>query len=180
MSTQGSLSLLADTRGAAIAEGVIVLPVFILIFASLIYMHGLYSSKISSSTKARGCAWTYSTMGCPEDMPPTCKDSDSGVKENGGALDQFKQVKEFGEVEGLGDGVATGGAIVGGIGAALLGIGDGVTIDSSTEATRPSLFGGGKTAIPAHYMILCNEEPRDLLDVLKAAYCGVRDGLPGC
>jgi hypothetical protein len=169
-----------NSHGGVSAEAVIVLPVFIVTLASAMYMHSLYSAKIRAKAAARGCAWTYATMGCPDEAPAVCSEAKANIKSNGGALDQLTDLSNFEGADGAADWLAGGVATAGGIAGALLGIGDGETINTSAIAKRPSLFGGGQYPISSNYTVLCNEEHRDVLDVIKGAYCGVSSALPGC
>lgn len=58
------MSLLRDTRGAAMTETVIMLPVFILIWACVIYVYQAYEKKVDVMQKTREDAWHHATNAC--------------------------------------------------------------------------------------------------------------------
>lgn len=51
-------------RGAAMVEAVVVIPFFLIIFASMIYAGHLYGSKIRTMRLAKQYAWTYAMNNC--------------------------------------------------------------------------------------------------------------------
>lgn len=53
-------------RGAAMVEAIVVIPVFIMFFAAMVYLDGLYSNKQLSMREAREKAWTLATNACTE------------------------------------------------------------------------------------------------------------------
>ncbi|MEI8255649.1 MAG: hypothetical protein WCJ30_08260, partial [Deltaproteobacteria bacterium] len=52
--------LLRSTRGAVFAEMVVMLPFFIIVWASIIFVHKFYSDWIRAGSHAKACAWQYS------------------------------------------------------------------------------------------------------------------------
>lgn len=179
------MQLIRDTRGAVMAEAIIMLPFFVIVFAALYYLHGAYSEKLDRSVAARGCAWTHASAGCQDDLPPICTAAGADVDDKGGVFDQFGGVAEWGDgndrVTGfLPEGAASGIAEMSGLTNALLGIGDGISVQTRGEVDRPSLFGGGRARVGSRYSVLCNEAPMSLRGILQGAYCGVNAGLIGC
>lgn len=191
MSSTTSRSLWDDTQGAIVAEGAIVLPLFVIVLASLIYLHHLYAAKLTVSRKARACAWAYSVGGCtPAALPKGCKASDIAdhytsigdtmkggnpfeVQTNGSASQKEAQARS-----GLDKGLAGASSI----GLALIGLQKGKTASYSTDVQRPSILGGGKTSVSGNYSVMCNEKDMKPLDVAKAALCalGEKMGFKGC
>jgi hypothetical protein len=54
-------------RGAASAEAVVVLPIFIVLFISLFYVRDQVLAKQAAQERARTCAWLYSWNNCEFD-----------------------------------------------------------------------------------------------------------------
>jgi hypothetical protein len=52
-------------RGTASLEAIIMLPLFLLMFASVYLMHGHFAGRQQAMIRARTCLWDYATRGCP-------------------------------------------------------------------------------------------------------------------
>jgi len=188
---QSIRELWRDKRGAAMVEGVIVLPVFVIVLAAIIYFHRAYATKINMNSKARSCAWSYAVNGCQaSSRQEGCPISEIGG-ERSGIFDGFgdsiedteqknraaelaaKVKKETGALDNVLDGANT-------IGLAILGLGEGIEARPSASFARPSILGGGTRTIFGSYSVMCNEQKRSPADLANAAYCSVSKSLPGC
>ena len=174
---QEQIPLLRDTRGAVMAEGVIVLPIFVLTLAAIFHFHSLYAAKLDLSVKSRACAWNYSIHGCrAEFIPKGCKvDKVEGFKAMTSELDS-------GPFDASGS--TTDKALAGAnrVGLAIMGLREGIAATHTREINRPSILGGGKRSVSANYTVMCNERDLTPLELAKAAYCslGTRFKPPGC
>lgn len=68
-------------RGAAMAEALVAIPFFILMFAGMIFIGDLYRTKLATHRKSTNDAWTLSLKGCDEKELgplPVTKDVDLG------------------------------------------------------------------------------------------------------
>src|SRR3954453_9582048 len=61
-------------RGTASVEVVVMLPVFVILFASGFYLHGLITAAQDAGIAARGCAWAHAVAGCPTQRPSLCRE----------------------------------------------------------------------------------------------------------
>jgi hypothetical protein len=59
--------------GAALAEAVIMLPVFTIIFFGVVYVKNASVVALENLSKARECAWTYSNNAC-QTLPAGCEE----------------------------------------------------------------------------------------------------------
>ncbi len=174
--------LLGDTRGAVMAEGVIVLPFFVILLASIIYFHRAYATKISVNSKARSCAWSYAIDGCrksslPEGCPigeiggsrTLAKVFDVGI-EDGSNDDILRETSAFGDAL---QGVNT-------VGLTLIGLDEGIVAKPGESVAIPSILGGGSRSISGNYSVMCNERKKKPSDIAVDAYCSISNRLPGC
>jgi hypothetical protein len=53
-----------DTRGAAMVEALVVIPAFVVVFISLLYMRGVYDARLESMRSARRDVWQTSLAAC--------------------------------------------------------------------------------------------------------------------
>jgi hypothetical protein len=133
----------AGQRGAAMVEGLVAIPFFILIFASAVYIHDLYSTKLTTMATTRRSSWesamgpcvtgntmTIEVFGFNIDVPaPSANDLAAGQMAPGGQLCG----KKFDET----------------------------SMVSTDSATMQSYMGGGTTEVKSGYRLLCNEKPAD-------------------
>lgn len=166
------MRLIQDTRGLATVEAAVVLPVFIFIFAGLVYMHRLYSAKLETMVMARECAWAYSNGGC-EALPPGCEVVDHG----GDLLGMLTDEPEHHEKVSAMRGIEVGGDLLGG----MMGLDSGFSTTASREYRAPSVYGGGTKSTSSNYSLLCNEKEKGFGDVMGDFYCYLGgDDAPGC
>ena len=153
-----------SSRGAASVEAVVVLPVFIIIFASVLYVRSQVLSRQAAETKARSCAWTFSTNNC-DAIPPGCDDI---VRKVDGAA---KVVDEIEKDLSSAKGGPVGSVISKVIEPALkCAFGSAVEASSKQSFQRPSLYGGGTATASGSYHLACNLAHETLIDVAKDAW----------
>lgn len=180
------MRILSDTRGAAMIEATIMLPVFIIVLAAVLYFHRAYSAKLQSNVKARSCAWRYSVDGCQRsEMPKECNIEyvTDGYTAIGDVVssDDFEDNVEASESRSTGDTARQGIAGANRIALAFLGLREGIVAQPTSDVQRPSLLGGGLRRIGSDYSVMCNEREMKFLEILKYSYCGVGDDkFPGC
>jgi hypothetical protein len=62
----GRLRSRRRSRGAAMTEAAVSIPVFLMLFASLIFLSKLYAMKGSARMEARSAMWAWALNGCQE------------------------------------------------------------------------------------------------------------------
>ncbi|RMH36663.1 MAG: hypothetical protein D6689_22030 [Deltaproteobacteria bacterium] len=178
--------LAADTSGAAIVEATIMLPFFIIVFASVIYMHRSLSAKIDDSVLARECGFAHANSGCDaKKVPPRCKPG-RGNRQRGNRSVSYGTANHAG-ISGLSPdeagafrrAVGDGAQKLADMADMILRIGDGTSARVDRRVRRPSVLGGGRTRMRAGFASLCNEKKREPVDVVMSMYCALGD-LPGC
>ncbi len=167
--TRQSTGILGNTRGAVMVEGVIVLPVFIIILAAVLHFHSAFSAKLDASTQARSCAWAYSLAGCGDaDIPAGCNVSNLGDPQN--------------DINS--EGLRAGLEVINKVGVTLLGLEAGITSRPGREVEVSSVLGGGTRKLSGDYSVMCNETKMGFRGLAKKAYCSLNRNynmsLPGC
>jgi hypothetical protein len=159
--------------GAASLEAVILLPVFILIFAGIQYVETLWENKQQALLQARKCAWLYANAGCDQgQLPPDCvrstPDADGLPERNA-----LAESTDGGVLDGLTDVPLIGPAIEGLFANAFNSL-------SSREIQPPPLLGERAFEVVGIYYLMCNERERDMLDLFKGAFCSFVSDASGC
>jgi hypothetical protein len=145
------LQLLADQRGTASVEAAMVLPLMALCWAGLFFRLSTLDATLQSGVEARRAAWISSNNACVgDDSEPVC--TSSSAVDTGSFLDGLADVPSVGFLFGSLLGSSTVARVV-------------------REVNRPVVFGGGTTQVGYGYYIMCNEEPMDLNDLLRATIC---------
>ena len=142
--------LLADEEGAAMAEALVSLPVFIAALAGIVALNGMYSAKLEAKARARRLAWLQADSGeCPVQ---SCRSSQCGRAEGEirtGGLDDLLAVH---------DGRFSLGSFLGNVGRYLLGKAtNGVGL---ATAVIPSMVGSGLSSQHGVTTLLCNTTAR--------------------
>jgi hypothetical protein len=125
----------AGQRGAAMVEGLVAIPVFMVIFASAVYIQDLYSTKLETMANSRESAWENASDKCeqsekaksPPVPEPKQTDLAAGQEAPGGLLcdSEFKEsVKEI-----------------------------------NVDVKMSDYMGGDVSQVGAGTRILCNEQP---------------------
>jgi len=169
-------------------EGIIVLPVFVLLLAAMMYFGHAYRAKLDASVQARSCAWAYSLAGCvgKADLPEGCE-----VERIGDGDDAFESIEDNHQMgsESLAafgrkgaNGSPVDGALAGAssIGRALTGLREGVRSTPTRSVVIPSILGGGTRSVSANYSVMCNEREYSPSSLAIEAYCALSTSMPGC
>jgi hypothetical protein len=150
----------ARARGAATVEGVVVLPVFVILFVGVIFVRDMLSARFEAQQEARRCAWAYSDNGC-EAVPADCAQVLAEPRLDM-SMPKASQVKDQ-LIARVGD--VHGGITQAGIRNIIEGVVTGYIVKALTwkfdatrvvERKRPHLFGGGTSLVPGHYRLACN------------------------
>jgi hypothetical protein len=161
--------------GAAMVEAVVVLPVFVILFVSLVYVRDLGLAKQQAEMQARSCAWLYSASNCSFRgglVPAECE----GVLREGhvSASPDLEQALENGKSQIL-EQASPEGALSSVV-APLLGdaisaaFGRSLSAEVRREVARPSLYGGKTAAVTGRYHLACNLTPQEPEDVALDAW----------
>lgn len=171
-------AILRDTRGAAYTEAVIVIPVFILLWAAVIHVGGSFQAKSVASQTARRCAWAYANGGC-DDVPEGCEgvvggadrqfddgDIDDVAGDDGQKIrDGVQQISDpiddsIGEIPVAGD-------IIHAI------VGTATTATAGVPVKRPKVLGGQRQRLTTSYTVMCNEREKTLGSIVTGAFCSL-------
>lgn len=153
---------LRDTRGAVFAEAAVMLPFFIIVWGCINFVHDYYSARITLSARAKTCAWQYANDGCVGALPPGCLRS-------GGSGD----VTTSDLPDGAGSIVDDFAALPIVHGAVTRVLGQSANISADSTVARPPVLGGGTTALYSRHSVMCNELPRDPIEVARPAFCAL-------
>lgn len=80
------VSILRDESGAAFAEAIISLPVFIALLGGVVAVNGMYEAKMEAKSRARRLAWLQADSGlCPERScrSPECSATEQAILSDG-------------------------------------------------------------------------------------------------
>jgi hypothetical protein len=162
----------ARERGTASVEGVIVLPVFVVLFVGVFFVRDLLSAKLATDEEARRCAWQYSANAC-EAVPTGCEDVLKGVH-RGNITPNLDTT--IGQLE---KGFSTNSDAT----TAVKKIIENVVVDAiakaftrsldankTIEQGRPGLFGGGNSIVSGKYRLACNIPKQEGDNIAKAAW----------
>ena len=148
-------------RGAAMVEAVIVIPVLVLIWASLYYLGELFATQQALEAKARSCAWLYSTNNC-QFVPAGCDEKlltksegsvdDVSPKVRDALEDSGRKVLNGGDTDDVLETVA--GKLVGG--PLLAAFTSSVDAKVTRDVEQPAAFGGGLKTVTGRYHLACN------------------------
>lgn len=160
-------------RGAAMVEATIVVPVFILLLVSVLYVRDQALTQQDAEMKARSCAWQFSAANC-DAVPPGCEGivqqttranpagQEIGDALQGGHDEAVKQADKTGVVSKIIDSLI-GPALQAAFGRSL-----DATVEREVE--RPTAFGGKTKTMTGRYHLACNLTPEDPTDVAKEAW----------
>jgi hypothetical protein len=136
--------LLADTRGTATTETVIMIPMFAIVWGSIFFIFIFFQRTIQMRSMTRGHTWQYSYIGCHGSGP------DTQLSTEGGSL-----ITAASSGDGGVDDIISG--------LFALGTGHG---RRTASVTRPTVLGGGSMSLRDDLYVLCNDEPRGNIDYL--------------
>ena len=147
--------LAADRRGISIAEAVIVIPFFLIVWMGLITMHHMYEKRLEAQVMSESRAIQISVAGCSGHSVQV-QDPDGSIPDSleiqGGGSSWFEDIS--------GDQPFAWTHTSGGTKRVASGI--------------PELFGGPERTVKAGQKMLCNMRPQDglwgmLVNMIKAA-----------
>jgi len=120
-------------RGAAMAESLVAIPFFILMFAGIVYMGNLYRGKLKTHRLSMEKAWTDSLGGCDEAA-------------TGRPLPMTANID-------LGEAAGTPQAQLCETGFSWL------SEEAAGTVNRPAMLNGGTTQVGTVTHLICNEDP---------------------
>lgn len=164
-------------RGAASIEALAALPVFILLFVSVLYVRDQAVTKQDVEMRARTCAWLYSANNC-SDVPAGCEGVVREASGSGGPIgdvgEALTDAQKTIQNQGFGGAIAT---IVGRLIAPALEEAFGRSLDVHVEdkIARPRLYWEDKdvpetNTLTGRYHLPCNLRPTTSKDVALEAW----------
>lgn len=103
------------SRGAAMVEALVAIPFFIIIFASTVFIGGVYRTKLAAHRQSQQTGWTAALAGCTGNAMGALPGSQSIDLKEASSLPEAQLCNQgFGEVEGTGNGSTTASPIIGG------------------------------------------------------------------
>lgn len=158
-------------RGTASVEAIMMLPFFIVVYAGIYYMHGLYAGYQLALGQARTCAWDYAKRGCEGDPPPGCEAAVGHEAMAQNEEDNFRVQDILGQLSSL----PLIGDVVEGI------FGRPLQTSTRHEIWAPRTFAPRRRSVASHYFTLCNTVPQSWGDVAMSIFCEFMPGdFPGC
>jgi hypothetical protein len=136
--------LLADTKGTATTETVIMIPMFAIVWGCIFFVFTFFQRTITMRSMTRGHTWQYAYAGCHGSGPGTTLSTEGGS---------------------IISAVSSGDSSVDGIIAGLFALGT-AHGHRSASVTRPQVLGGGQIGIRDELYVLCNDEPRSTVSYL--------------
>lgn len=136
-------SLLRNERGAAYAEAVVMIPTFIIIWASILFISDYYEAGMNMTTRLRHCLWRYATDSCKGAKPATCREGGDSQPDDGNFSAIGSITNQF---------QTTSGPM----------LPKEASFSAQTSVTLPEALGGSSKTLQAKRSIVCNEERKDL------------------
>lgn len=164
------------------------LPLFIITYAGLYYMHGHYIGRQQAQLRARACTWEFAASGCEDNtkLAQCLRDpTDEGDQPDGASVpsDNEPPPVDTGSV-GTQSGVIDKLKNVPLLGAAITWLfGKPVKISAKQRVhlpERPSVDGTTDLRVRGKYYTMCNTVPADWDDVAVQVFCEFVGSFPGC
>lgn len=151
-------TLLRDETGASYAEAIILLPVFIILFAGVLAFNSMYIAKLEAQADARRLAWVQSN-----------RDDCGGASTGCDTAECESELSALGSENGAAAGSTSGdfdlGSAAGFLGDLVLGK---VTrVQRGRTRWFPEMFGADTTSQFGAVALMCNETPRQV-DMVSA------------
>ena len=154
-------------------EATIVVPVFILLLVSVLYIRDQALTEHEVEMKARSCAWQFSAANC-DAVPPGCEDLVVQSTQHSAAGQAVTDALQGGKDESVKHADKTGvvSKIIDSLIGPALDAAFGRSLDATVEQDleRPEMFGGKTKAMTGRYHLACNLTPEDPTDVAKQAW----------
>lgn len=64
--------LASETRGAVMVETILFLPILVMAWLAVIFIHDYYQESIAVAARDRACAWAFASRGCVNPPPIEC------------------------------------------------------------------------------------------------------------
>ncbi len=162
-----------NRHGVASVEAAVVMPLFILAFASVIFIRNLVLARQEAEAKARTCAWLYSAANCePNAMPPGCSEILQRVSIAGRVSSEIEHALQ--------------GALIWPFDKVISRVlepvleaafGSAVQATAPREFERPGLYRDNPSPVTGTYQLACNVSPTTPLQVAKEAWNAIRNAL---
>ncbi|MDD9947448.1 MAG: pilus assembly protein [Myxococcales bacterium] len=145
--------LLADDRGTASVEAVVVLPIIAVCWAGIFFFYNGYQAKLSAAANARRTAWVVSIAACEGyDTEANCGAENGDIE--GGWMAELNDVPFIGTfIESV--------------------LGSSVVIDRRQTFEVPELVGGGAKEARYTYKIMCNLKETSVETIVTDTLCGM-------
>lgn len=140
--------LLHDQRGAVMTEAVIMLPVLILIWGIILYLHLAFRDAQRNMSTLRSDAWSHAYASCTSTPAAPTELADGGDFDGEDSADM--------------GGLASALRFV----SSTLFMIDEFGARRTSEIDRPQTLGGGTRTLEWELLMLCNEQQRDDEDPL--------------
>lgn len=154
----------SNRRGTATVEAILMLTVFLLLWAGTRYMGELYTTQMQQEVKARGCAWIVASSGCKQ-IPPECQTEEASASEPEES-NLLRQALSLAESETASDDDSDGDTkaasrVQDQVDQEISGLFSKRTrISATKERAAPPLLGGGSRILSASHQLPCNSVPR--------------------
>lgn len=152
------------TRGAAMVEGTIMVPVFIILWVGVVYLQQLYAARGLARMEARRCAFEHAMSGC-DGTPESCSAAPNVSTEQVATADKIvthartgtDDFDPFQKVPVLGDAFRM-----------LFG----TTTGSTVEKRVPFPFNDQLAGVArGQVVLLCNSKPATVFELAKQVIC---------
>ncbi len=174
-------SLLDNTEGATVVEGIVVIPVLCIVLMATLLVHRVLVAKQKQQQRGRVCAWTVVNGGCKERNALSCQqvsvaDLTTGLQlagsEGDDAIGALRQLQD--------DSPTTGVTHIADFLGGLLGLGRGIDVRTETEVKVPAFLGGNSIRVGCRFQLLCNEADPSPFDIFTGSVCAMTGGHIGC
>lgn len=172
------MSLRDACRGSASVEIVVMLPLFIILFAGIYHLHALGVLALDNAERARGCAWQFAVQGCEAastgdlcEGVSVAKDADVKRESDARAAGGDETAAELEKSKSVLDQVADI-PILGGLVEALFGEGAVAALRRQTAG----FMGEEEVTLQKSYYVVCNTVAKSWSDLMKDQVCAVITG----
>jgi hypothetical protein len=142
-------------RGAAMVEGVVAIPFFLIMFAGIMFVGKLYETKMRVMRQTKEAAWDYAMCNCNDKGDPIssrCITPESASAGPGGSEGGKPEGFDPMEVEKAGKGPG-GDMATKKFGSSLASM--------STQITGDKFIGGFTKTVSSRTKVMCNETPHN-------------------
>lgn len=158
-----------NERGVAMTETIVMLPAFLIIWGSVLFIHKRYESYVNAAAVARECAWRRATDACPdEDDANDNLDEICKLEEGTDISDPWNGNDPTADAQSSVSFMDSLSAIIGG---------KGLVARRETKITRPGVLGGEDETYKPGVALSCNEKASG--DIFGNVADSAWDGLAG-